>query len=77
MRYQSLPSHLRERFHGRRFVPVDPPAFLDQEGAEIILIGAGGVGCAGITGPGNVDDKLWIPMCRHIGESVWIRARPA
>lgn len=36
-----LPLRLQERFHGRRFVPVDPPAFLDQEGSEILLIGAG------------------------------------
>jgi hypothetical protein len=35
-----LPRHLRERFRGRRFVPVDPPDFLDQEGAEVVLIGA-------------------------------------
>jgi hypothetical protein len=35
-----LPRRLRERFHGRRFVPVDPPDFLDREGAEFVLIGA-------------------------------------
>ena len=36
-----LPSHLRERFAGRRFAPVDPPTFLDHEGVEIVFIGAG------------------------------------
>jgi hypothetical protein len=36
-----LPQHLRQRFEGRRFVPVDPPAFLDHEGIELVLIGAG------------------------------------
>jgi len=35
-----LPERLRERFHGRRFIPVDPPDFLDREGAELVLIGA-------------------------------------
>jgi hypothetical protein len=35
-----LPPRLRERFHGRRFIPVDPPDFLDREGAEFVLIGA-------------------------------------
>jgi hypothetical protein len=35
-----LPAHLRERFRGRRFVPVDPPDFLNREGAELVLIGA-------------------------------------
>jgi hypothetical protein len=35
-----LPQRLRERFHGRRFIPVDPPDFLDREGAEFVLIGA-------------------------------------
>jgi hypothetical protein len=35
-----LPQHLRDRFHGRRFIPVDPPDFLDREGSELVLIGA-------------------------------------
>jgi hypothetical protein len=35
-----LPQRLRERSHGRRFIPVDPPDFLDREGAEFVLIGA-------------------------------------
>jgi hypothetical protein len=35
-----LPERLRERFRGRRFIPVDPPDFLDREGAELVLIGA-------------------------------------
>jgi hypothetical protein len=29
-----------ERFRGRRFAPLNPPTFLDYEGAEIVLIGA-------------------------------------
>jgi hypothetical protein len=36
-----LPRPLQQRFKGRRFVPVDPPTFLDQEGAELVIIGAG------------------------------------
>lgn len=35
-----FPGELGDRFHGRRFVPVDPPAFLDHEGTELVLIGA-------------------------------------
>lgn len=27
-------------FHGRKFVPLDPPSFLDHKGTEIIIIGA-------------------------------------
>ncbi|MCW2943617.1 MAG: hypothetical protein JWR24_334, partial [Actinoallomurus sp.] len=33
---------LRARFGDRRFAPVDPPDFLDYEGAEVIMIGAAG-----------------------------------
>src|SRR5205807_1846512 len=35
-----LPERLRAKFHGRRFVPADPPEFLDREGTEFVLIGA-------------------------------------
>ena len=35
-----LPQRLRDRFHGRRFIPADPPDFLDREGTEFVLIGA-------------------------------------
>jgi hypothetical protein len=35
-----FPSELLERFRGRRFIPLDPPEFLDYPGAEIVLIGA-------------------------------------
>lgn len=35
-----FPRKLQERFHGRRFVPVDPPAFLDHAGTELMLVGA-------------------------------------
>jgi hypothetical protein len=35
-----FPKALLERFGGRRFISVDPPEFLDYEGAEILLIGA-------------------------------------
>jgi hypothetical protein len=35
-----LPQRLRERFHSRRFIPADPPDFLDREGTEFVLIGA-------------------------------------
>jgi hypothetical protein len=31
---------LHERFRGRRFIPADPPDFLDREGIELILIDA-------------------------------------
>jgi hypothetical protein len=36
----SFPPELQERFAGRRFIPLDPPAFLDHAGAELVLIGA-------------------------------------
>lgn len=34
------PKRLQERFKDRRFIPVDPPDFLNYEGAELLLIGA-------------------------------------
>jgi hypothetical protein len=35
-----FPKSLQERFAERKFVSVDPPAFLDHEGAELLLIAA-------------------------------------
>jgi hypothetical protein len=35
-----LPNRLRQKFGARRWIPVDPPDFLDYEGAELALIGA-------------------------------------
>ena len=35
-----FPKDLESRFAGRRFISLDPPAFLDREGAEILLVGA-------------------------------------
>lgn len=35
-----FPPELQERFGGRRFIPLDPPEFLDHEGAELVLIAA-------------------------------------
>jgi hypothetical protein len=35
-----FPKDLQERFRERRFIPLDPPDFLDHEGAEILLVGA-------------------------------------
>jgi hypothetical protein len=35
-----LPKELQERFGSRRFIDADPPAFLDFEGIEFVLIGA-------------------------------------
>jgi hypothetical protein len=35
-----LPDRLQTRFRGRRFVPADPPEFLDRDGTEFVLIGA-------------------------------------
>jgi hypothetical protein len=44
-----FPRELQERFGGRRFISVDPPDFLDHEGAEIVLIAAkGGVPALGV-----------------------------
>ncbi|MDG3007614.1 hypothetical protein [Paludisphaera mucosa] len=34
-----FPEELQNRFGSRRWSPVDPPAFLDHEGAELVLIG--------------------------------------
>ena len=39
-RRPAFPRSLMERFRGRRFAPLNPPSFLDYEGAEIVLIGA-------------------------------------
>jgi hypothetical protein len=36
----AFPKRLAEKFRARRFAPLDPPEFLDYEGAEIVLIGA-------------------------------------
>jgi hypothetical protein len=35
-----FPKALQRRFDGRRFIAVDPPEFLNHEGAELMLIGA-------------------------------------
>ena len=35
-----FPKSLQQKFQGRRFLPVDPPDFLDHDGAELMLIGA-------------------------------------
>jgi hypothetical protein len=35
-----FPKDLQARFRRRRFIPLDPPDFLDHEGAEIVLVGA-------------------------------------
>ncbi|MDR3638106.1 MAG: hypothetical protein P4L84_30150 [Isosphaeraceae bacterium] len=34
-----FPEELKARFGDRRWTPVDPPGFLDYEGAELVLIG--------------------------------------
>ncbi len=38
-RRADFPDALKERFGDRRWVPADPPAFLDHEGAELVLVG--------------------------------------
>ena len=37
-RRAEFPKALQERFGDRRFIPLDAPAFLDHEGAEILLM---------------------------------------
>jgi hypothetical protein len=39
-RRAQFPPGLAQRFGQRRFAPLDPPDFLDHEGAEVVLIGA-------------------------------------
>jgi hypothetical protein len=39
-RRPELSPELWERFGSRRFVPLDPPDFLDYAGVEIVIIGA-------------------------------------
>jgi hypothetical protein len=34
------PNWLQEKFHGRRFLPIDPPELLDYPGTQLVLIGA-------------------------------------
>ncbi|HEV7897668.1 MAG TPA: hypothetical protein VGP31_07500 [Planosporangium sp.] len=36
----ALPRELLDRFGTRRFIPLDPPDFLDHPGTELVLIGA-------------------------------------
>ena len=38
-RRAKLPTPLQKRFRGRRFIPLDPPDFLDHEGTEVLLVG--------------------------------------
>jgi hypothetical protein len=38
-RQADFPDDLKVRFGDRRWMSIDPPAFLDHEGAEIVLIG--------------------------------------
>ena len=40
-RRAKLPRALQNRFRGRRFIPLDPPDFLDHEGSEVLLVGTG------------------------------------
>lgn len=35
-----LPDELQELFGGRRFIPIDPPSFLDHEGTELLVMGS-------------------------------------
>jgi hypothetical protein len=35
-----FPKSLQAKFKGRRFLPLDPPDFLDHDGVELMLIGA-------------------------------------
>ena len=35
-----FPKKLQEYFAGRKFAPLDPPEFLNYEGAELMFIGA-------------------------------------
>lgn len=35
-----FPEYLQKKLAGRKFLPVDPPDFLNHEGAELILVGA-------------------------------------
>lgn len=39
-RAADFPKRLQERFADRRFIEVDPPDFLDYEGAEVLFVGA-------------------------------------
>ena len=41
-RSPEFPDDLQAAFDDRRFAPVDPPDFLDYEGADLVLIGAAG-----------------------------------
>ncbi|MFO7962998.1 MAG: hypothetical protein R6U50_03670 [Desulfobacterales bacterium] len=39
-RKAEYPNYLQEKFRGRRFADADPPAFLDKEGTEFLLVSA-------------------------------------
>ncbi len=54
-RQPSFPDGLASRFQDRRWQPVDPPEFLDYEGAELVLIG----------GHDDLGDDLGIELEAH------------
>ena len=37
-----FPKHLREKFEEKKFIPIDPPDFLNYKHAQVILIAAKG-----------------------------------
>jgi hypothetical protein len=53
-----FPEELTARFADRRWVPVDPPKFLDYEGAELVLIG----------GRDDLGEDLGINLKAHPGD---------
>ena len=54
-RQPDFPEELSSRFKDRRWVPADPPEFLDHEGAELVLIG----------GRDDLGDDLGIDLQTH------------
>ena len=54
-RQPDFPAELQARFGDRRWVPVEPPDFLDHEGAELVLIG----------GPDDLGEDLGIDLQAH------------
>lgn len=74
-----LPRELAERFGNRRFADVEPPDFLDHEGAEFVLIGAREEASEelGIDLSPEEEDRESADVCRDLrGQCAGRRAEP-